>query len=92
MVKDIEYIRREIVNNRLSYYELLNLYIEYLILRRNEMNSLPSYRKDRVYYSLNKNSNGLWSCKNGQGGNIIKKDEPNCIMGYRLVKKLTIGR
>ena len=187
MVKDIEYIRREILNNRLSYYELLNLYIEYLILRRNEMNSLPSYRKDRIYYSLNKNSNcyayafrfdmpdyfeksfnrseaegfsyfpgcfshnydittkgkllealysdldilkinynncsmkhtyqvalyqemfydrgempdfhfwrqnssGIWSCKNGQGGNIIKKDEPNCIMGYRLVKKLTIGR
>ena len=57
MVKDIEYIRREILNNRLSYYELLNLYIEYLILRRKEMNSLPSYRKDRIYYSLNKNSN-----------------------------------
>lgn len=186
-MKDIEYIRREILNNRMSYCELLNLYIEYLILRRNEMNSLPSYRKDRTYYNLNKNSNcyayafrfdmpdyfeksfkiseaegfsyfpgcfshiydittkgkllealysdldvlkisydkfnmkdtyqvalyqemfydrgempdfhfwrqngnGLWSCKYGLGGNVIKRDEPSCMIGYSLVKKLTIGR
>ena len=56
-MNDIERIRLEVVNNDLSYYELLDLYIKYLSLRRGNMSDIPNYNYDYNYYNHNRSIN-----------------------------------
>lgn len=49
-MNDIDKIKLDVINNKLEYDELLELYIKYLIVRQSIMNKIPSYRKDYKYY------------------------------------------
>ena len=49
-MNDIDRIKLEVINNRLKYNELLELYIRYLKIRQRMMNKIPSYRNDYKYY------------------------------------------
>ena len=50
IMNDIDKIKLDVINNKLEYDELLELYIKYLIVRQSIMNKIPSYRKDYKYY------------------------------------------
>ena len=42
-MNDIDRIKLEVINNRLKYNELFELYIRYLKIRQGMMNKIPSY-------------------------------------------------
>lgn len=185
----IDNIKKEVINNDLSYLELLELYIKYIKLVKELQSPIPSIRSDYKYYMNDKivncygyalrldlpeyfaksfdrelgddfdfypgcfsgihdilteedllkglygdldvlgikynecidsshlykialyyqksiliddglrdfhfwrlNNNGIWSCKEGYSGRVIKNIKPTCNMGYSLIKKLDIGR
>ena len=174
IMNDIDKIKLDVINNKLEYDELLELYIKYLIVRQSIMNKIPSYRKDYKYYVNDRlgncyayafrfdlpdyfdmafrevhnngfyfnpgcfsgikkintrdkllealyndeldndhlykvavfqeilpepdfhfsrlNSNGLWSCKNGIGGEIEKGNKPIAGFAYKLIKVLDINK
>ena len=48
-MNDIDRIKLEVINNKLKYNELLELYIRYLKVRQSMMSKIPSYRKDYKY-------------------------------------------
>ena len=56
-MNDIDRIKLEVINNRLKYNELLELYIRYLKIRQRMMNKIPSYRNDYKYYVNSRNTN-----------------------------------
>ena len=56
-MNDIDRIRLEVINNRLKYNELLELYIKYLRVRQSMISKIPSYNKDYKYYMNNRNNN-----------------------------------
>jgi hypothetical protein len=183
-MKDIDKIKLDVINNKLEYNELLELYIRYLKIRRSIISKVPSYRKDYKYYVNDRlgncyayafrfdlpdyfdtafrevhengfyfnpgcfsgvrkintrdellealyddldvlnikysdetdsdylykvavfqeifpqpdfhfsrlNSNGLWSCKNGIGGEIEKGNKPVAGFAYKLIKVLDINK
>ena len=43
IMNDIDKIKLDVINNKLEYDELLELYIKYLIVRQSIMNKIPSY-------------------------------------------------
>ena len=184
IMNDIDKIKLDVINNKLEYDELLELYIKYLIVRQSIMNKMPSYRKDYKYYVNDRlgncyayafrfdlpdyfdiafrevhnngfyfnpgcfsgikkintrdkllealyndldvlnikyndkldndhlykvavfqeilpepdfhfsrlNGNGLWSCKNGIGGEIEKGNKPVAGFAYKLIKVLDINK
>ena len=56
-MNDIDRIKLEVINNRLKYNELFELYIRYLKIRQGMMNKIPSYRNDYKYYVNSRNTN-----------------------------------
>ena len=56
-MNDIDRIKLEVINNRLKYNELLELYIRYLKVRQSMMSKIPSYNKDYKYYINDRRSN-----------------------------------
>ncbi len=49
-MNEIDRIKLDVINNELSYIELMELYIKYLKIRQSMMNKIPSIRNDYKYY------------------------------------------
>lgn len=54
---NIEKIKLEVINNKLKYNELLELYIKYLKIKQKTLTKIPSYRSDYKYYLNSRNTN-----------------------------------
>ena len=50
-------IKDEVINNKLTYNELLELYIKYLRKKLDKQSNIPSFDKDYNYYMKNSDCN-----------------------------------
>ena len=85
IMNDIDKIKLDVINNKLEYDELDNDHLCKVAVFQ-EILPEPDFHFSRL------NGNGLWSCKNGIGGEIEKGNKPVAGFAYKLIKVLDINK
>ena len=96
IMNDIDKIKLDVINNKLEYDELLELYIKYNDkLDNDHLYKVAVFQEilpEPDFHFSRLNGNGLWSCKNGIGGEIEKGNKPVAGFAYKLIKVLDINK